>query len=92
MWTELKADSDYEIFTEYPHVIRKKGSDKIVNESVFPNGYIKLGINGKTKLKHRLIAQQFLNDYDENLVCDHISRNTFDNRIENLRMITQTEN
>ena len=45
-WIELKTDSDYEIFTEYPYGIRRKGSDKLVSEHI-NNGYYKLHLNLK---------------------------------------------
>ena len=32
-WQECVADKDYEIFSEFPYAIRRKGSDKIVGES-----------------------------------------------------------
>ena len=92
-WEELKFDNDYEIYSEFPHPIRRKGKDKIVTESI-THGYTRLHINNKQVFKHRLIALQWIvNDNpDTNNEIDHINRNKSDNRIENLRWISRSGN
>lgn len=46
------------------------------------------------KYIHTLVAESFLNHKANgyNLVIDHINNDSFDNRIENLQIITQREN
>ena len=48
-------------------------------------GYAKTGNPGKAWHKLSL-------NYDDGLVADHINNKTFDNRLENLRIATCTEN
>lgn len=60
------------------------------NEYLFVNFTIKhKTIN---KLVHRLVAQAFLEDYDENLQVNHKDGNKTNNNINNLEMMTGSEN
>ena len=91
---KLKVNENYEIEKQYPHRIRKIGNKGFVNEYHQSAGYIQLKLNGKLELKHRLIAEQFIeNDNpDEKIQVDHINHIRTDNRIENLRWVTRKEN
>ena len=94
-WIECIVDSEYEIFTEFPYQIRKKSNKRIVKEYIEKkNGYIRCNLNQKLYQKHRIIALQFIeNDDPENkLEVDHINHIRSDNRIENLRWVSRSEN
>ncbi len=66
----------------------KKGS--MVNGKVERSGYRRLGINYNMYLLHRLIWKWHCGSEPE--FIDHINRNRLDNRIENLRECTKSDN
>ena len=86
VWELLKFDNEYEIYTEFPYPIRRKGKDKIVSEFI-DKGYYRMMINQKKVFKHRMIALQWIeNDDPENKTqVDHKDRNKLNNHLENLR-------
>ena len=91
-WLECVVDNEYEIFSEYPHPIRRTGSDYIISEWVHRYGYVYCKMNGIQYRKHRIIAQQFIPNPNNLPEIDHINHNPIDNRIENLRWVSASEN
>ena len=76
---------------------RKSGKIKFLKNSLNGEYYrVILSKENKTKifLIHQLIAMTFLGHKPDKhkLVIDHINSNKLDNRIENLRIVTQREN
>jgi hypothetical protein len=55
------------------------------------NGYLRMSIKGKFYQAHRLVWLLFNGDMPKNYI-DHINGQKNDNRIENLRDVTQQEN
>ena len=51
------------------------------------NGYARTDVDGGTKNWHKL----FIN-YDDDLVADHINKLKYDNRNDNLQVVTKAEN
>ena len=94
-WEVLKENENYEIFNKFPFAIRKKGSNKLIKESIHKRiKYYCCYLNRKMYLKHRLIALQFIPNPNPTKFrfVDHISRNRTDNRLENLRWVSCLQN
>ena len=56
------------------------------------NGYLRVQIDKKLILIHHLVAYAFLGPRPDGLVIDHFDRNSLNNKANNLRYVTYTEN
>ena len=71
-------------------------SNKILKTFYDKDGYVCIKIQNKYIKKHfkihRLVAQAFLEDYDNNLQINHKNGIKNDNRVENIEMCSASEN
>ena len=69
---------------------------RYLKESKDGNGYLKVDLwkdsNKKTHLIHRLLALHYIDNHDNKPEVDHENGIRTDNRIENLRWVTHSEN
>ena len=91
----LNFEANYEILNQFPFTIRKKSNHRVLRESIQNDtGYVQVNLNQKSYRKHRLIGLQFLTNPDPiNFdVIDHLNHDRTDNRLENLRWCSSSEN
>ena len=92
-WVDCVVDNDYQIFTEEPYQIRRKSNKRIVKEGIHKSsGYIRCKLNQIQYYKHQILARQFIENPDNLPEIDHINRIRTDNRLENLRWVSHSEN
>lgn len=69
---------------------RRNGS--ITKGYTNPYGYLRVKINYRHYLVHRLVAEYFIENSENKPEVDHINAKRDDNRVENLRWCTRKEN
>lgn len=88
-WREIKQSEQYEISNT--GLIRKKDGGDLV--SPYDNkGYLRIKLNGKNFLVHRLVAEAFIPNPDNLETVNHKNLNKKDNRVENLEWMSNADN
>jgi hypothetical protein len=76
--------------------VRNDTTEKILSTQLHKDGYLGVALCKEGKVKyhtiHRLVAIAFLENPDNLEQIDHINRTPNDNRVENLRWITGSNN
>tara|TARA_R110000868_G_scaffold13919_5_gene65150 strand:+ start:88 stop:576 length:489 start_codon:yes stop_codon:yes gene_type:complete len=66
--------------------------EKLLKPFADRNGYLQIRINNKTITIHSLVAYVFIGERPHKMQIDHIDRNKQNNRLDNLRYCTRSEN
>lgn len=88
-WEHYLIGKSGEIFNTRLKRYKKPGIDN--------KGYLRVRLingrdNGATKKIHRLVAAAFLSTYSEDLQVNHKDCNKQNNNVDNLEMVTQSQN
>lgn len=81
---------DREVIYPDGHIQKYKG--KVIYGYKNDNGYIMVTLKGKSYRVHRLVAEAFIPNPENKPDIDHINTIRTDNRVENLRWATRSEN
>jgi len=90
--TTIKCFRDGRIHTMFKVTNQHGKKGEWIERKVKPNteGYIQIKLGKKSYQSHRLIMMAFVGESDKEV--DHINRIKTDNRFENLRYVTPSEN
>ena len=86
-----------EILKRYPKSYRyggRKDFYQVVTPKPNASGYLQVNVpvRNVTTLVHRLVAEAFIDNPQGYTEIDHVNRNKSDNRADNLRWVTHSEN
>lgn len=90
IWKKIKGNEDYEI-SNYGRV-KYLGSIKLTKKRKDNYCYVYLKNSQKIHLIHRLVAQEFLPNFDSKKMVNHLDFNKMNNHINNLEMVSNREN
>jgi hypothetical protein len=88
-WKRIKGYKKYKI-SNYGNI--KNKHNKILSLTRDKGGYYRIALDGKTNLVHSLMAKTFLGKKDDGTVVNHKDGNKSNNKLDNLEVITQSEN
>ncbi len=77
---------------KYNNGINKHNETKILKQCLNINGYYVLNLTNKSKRVHRLVAENFLDNYNNYKCVNHIDGNKKNNQINNLEWCTSSHN
>lgn len=99
IWRKIAISSDHEVSNlgrarSLPRIIKSsKGSRNIAGKILTPSedgaGFLHIKVNKKNHLLHRLIAETFFDEFDNQMFVKHKNGNIKDNRVANLELLSR---
>jgi len=89
IWKDVKNWPYYKISN---HGRIQNKFNKLKKQYVDERGYCYVRVGTKCMTVHSLMAQTFLEKLDDNLVVNHIDGNKSNNNLDNLEVVTQSQN
>lgn len=87
-WKKIKGNywvsEEGQIFSEK--------TNRLLSLTENKDGYLKVKMNGKSYLVHRIVAKAFIPNPENKLQVNHKNENRKDNRVTNLEWVTNDEN
>lgn len=90
-WKEVRDHPNYEV-SNLGNVRNKKTGRMLRANPNRPDGYHRVGIDGKHQYVHRLVADTFYDGDHSHLDVNHIDGNKSNNALPNLEWCTRKEN
>lgn len=96
IWKAVKGYEGYEVSNKGNVRSFKYKLVRLMNKNIDRGGYYRVKLTskgiGKYVSLHRLVASNFINEIPNHMVINHIDGNKSNNCIENLEIVTQSEN
>ena len=91
-WKQITDFPEYEVSHSGEIRSCRFGRGRILSQKSNGCGYVQVKLRGKCLLVHRVVAGAFLPNPDNLPQVDHINRIRTDNRVENLRWVSRSDN